>query len=100
MNGTLIAQQFSGDTFVITLAADGLSVLNNATLPVNLPSLDILAGPGGVLFGIDFIGNALRLGKHAGYFHLRGVVINILAAMLLPVPAPASRLPRPMMSSI
>lgn len=56
--GVLLAQQFSGATFAIRV--DG-AVAEVERLPIDLPALDVLAGPGGALIGVDFIRDRLRI---------------------------------------
>ncbi|MBK8268208.1 MAG: choice-of-anchor D domain-containing protein [Planctomycetes bacterium] len=63
MRGDLLAQKWNGQTYRVTLSADGRSVLNKQNLPVNMNSLDVVTGPGGVVIGIDYTGNKLSIAR-------------------------------------
>ncbi|MDH3379795.1 MAG: IPT/TIG domain-containing protein, partial [Gammaproteobacteria bacterium] len=61
MRGDLIAQQWNGDSHRITLSADGRTVAQSQTLPISMSSLDVISGPGGVIFGGDHGNNKIAM---------------------------------------
>ncbi len=63
MQGELLTQQWRGQTYRTTLSPDGRSVTSNVILTVALNGLDILTGPGGVLIGIDYSDNAVKIAR-------------------------------------
>ena len=54
MRGDLILQKWNGPSMRVVLSPDGSVAESVVNLPVSLASLDVVAGPGGVLLGIDF----------------------------------------------
>jgi len=57
LRGELLAQKYMGEARRLALAADGRSVTSIGTVLPATGALDLVAGPGGVLVGIDFTGN-------------------------------------------
>jgi glucose/arabinose dehydrogenase len=61
--GALVAQRWGGETFLVRLSDDGRSVRSVATMPFELPGLDVVTAPGGAILGIDFNGNAVWIAR-------------------------------------
>ena len=61
MKGDLLAQQWNGTTYRLTLSPDGRSVTTHTTLTTPLESLDLVTAPGGGLIGIDHSGSRLMI---------------------------------------
>ena len=54
LNGQLVIQEYNGPATFVQLASDGQSVVNTETINGVADGLDVLMGPGGAIFGIDF----------------------------------------------
>ena len=65
MRGDLVLQQWNGSTYRVKLSADGRDVVSKTNLP-SLHALDIVAGPGGVLLGVDHSGNEIVIARPIG----------------------------------
>ena len=63
MRGQLIIQKWNGPTRRVELSGDGSQSLGVTDLNVSLGSLDVTAGPGGVLIGADFSAGKLVLAR-------------------------------------
>ena len=63
LRGALLAQKWNGATYAIRLDNNGALAAAPAVLPVDLQSLDIVAGPGGALIGVDFTDDRLVLAR-------------------------------------
>ncbi len=61
MRGNLIVQKWNGPTRRVTLSSSGTAAQAVTDLNVSLNSLDVTAGPAGVLVGADFTGGKLVL---------------------------------------
>ena len=57
MRDELLVQRWNFETFRFQMSPDKQTVDATLTLPTDLASLDILTGPGGVIFGIDYSDN-------------------------------------------
>jgi hypothetical protein len=87
MRGALIAQKWNGSTFRITLSPDGESVESTQEFPSdqNLDGLDVIAGPGGVIVGIDHSHNQIKVDKPVD-----AVASGLVVYDIFPWRAPAS----------
>jgi hypothetical protein len=85
MRGDLLAQQWNGATYRITLSSHGRSVTSKVVLTNSLGGLDILTGPGGVLIAVDHSQDALKIAKPIG-----GAVAGLDVYDIFPWRAPAS----------
>ena len=63
MRDELLVQHWNAETFRFQLSGDKQTVNANLTLPTDLDCLDIVTGPGGVIFGIDYSDNKLIIAK-------------------------------------
>src|SRR5690606_7577725 len=65
MRGDLIVQKWNGPTTHIKLAPDGRSVEDKTLLNVVVDSLDIVAGPGGAIYGANYSDNKVAVARPA-----------------------------------
>lgn len=63
LRGQLFAQRFNGEVFFFQRTTDGLDIENTNTFFDIADGLDILAGPGGVIFGIDRNDNEVSIAE-------------------------------------
>lgn len=63
MRGDLLAQQWNGTTYRVTLSPSGRTVETKQSLPVDLECLDIVTAPGGAIIGVDYTDNKLVLAQ-------------------------------------
>lgn len=63
MRGELIAQVWNGNTYRMKLGQNGDSIVSKQILGVSLASLDTILGPGGVLIGVDYSDDLLKIAK-------------------------------------
>lgn len=63
MRGELIAQVWNGNTYRMKLGPNGDSIVGKQILGVSLSSLDTILGPGGVLIGVDYSDDLLKIAK-------------------------------------
>jgi N-acetylneuraminic acid mutarotase len=61
LRGNLLVQHWDSSLYRAVLAADGRSITTLATVPGTSTALDVLAGPGGAIIGIDYSGNAVKV---------------------------------------
>ena len=57
----LLAQKWNGPLYNIQLSADGTTVQNVTTVTNGPTALDVVAGPGGAVLGIDYTDNAITV---------------------------------------
>jgi len=63
MRGNLLVQKWNTRTMRVVPSADGSVAELVEDLPVQLASLDLVTGPGGVLLGIDFSGGKIVIAR-------------------------------------
>ncbi|BAY07354.1 malectin domain-containing carbohydrate-binding protein [Calothrix sp. NIES-2098] len=64
LRGNLITQKWDGKLYSVTLSADGTKVQKTTVLNADFPvadGLDVLAGPGGAIVGIDLTSNSITV---------------------------------------
>jgi len=59
--GNLLAQKWNGPLYNIQLSSDGTTVQNVTTVTNGPTALDVVAGPGGAVLGIDYTDNAITV---------------------------------------
>ena len=61
LRGDLIVQKYGGQTTRMVLSPDKRSVVQQVNLPFSFGALDVCAGPGGALFGMNYGGGSVSI---------------------------------------
>ena len=63
MRGHLILQHWDQALYDVALSPSGTSIVNMTPISGGSSALDVIVGPGGVIFGIDYMQNAVTVSK-------------------------------------
>jgi hypothetical protein len=63
MRGNLLVQKYNGAVYNVDLSSDGSRVESLKSISNGPTALDVIAGPGGAILGIDYTDNAITVSR-------------------------------------